>query len=229
VTFTPTPGTVVQEATATAQFVVVTGDGGKSALGLLQATFSNTATAVDFSVVSMDPTQAVTVALDGRWYSPNAFQSASFSKLSSPAVIPNQGTWTVVTGQGAATVTFSRGSGATGNVFSIDYVVVDSTGNNMAATMTVVFAPPMRMRPRAADVLFQSDPSQLSTKMAAVNVLDRCSSWYAKDPKSVVLLGVQDISGQQTQPGVLLSDDGKTLRVQGEGVWLVDDSGNVGF
>src|SRR6185437_12157001 len=30
-------------------------------------------------------------------------------------------------------------------------------------------------------------------------------------------------------PGVLLSDDGKTLRVQGEGVWLVDDSGNVGF
>jgi hypothetical protein len=65
---------------------------------------------------------------------------------------------------------------------------------------------------------------------AGMDVLKASSSYFAKDPASVVLTGMVDIGvdhgGFRTG---LLDTGGKKLRVPNEGVWAVDKNGIIGF
>ena len=124
------------------------------------------------------------------------------------------------------------------NPYTITYTVVDKNGvESLPATITVnVGAGGMTMaRVRAADILMTTDLiGQTPPAQTAVDVLAASSAFFRMDPKSVVLTGMVNVGQDYShwQEALVQQDgknDGKSLHVPEEGVWMVDDKGMIGF
>ncbi|TPW78003.1 Ig-like domain-containing protein [Schumannella soli] len=115
--------------------------------------------------------------------------------------VPNQGTWTV---NSAGQVVFTPVDGFEGDPSSVTYRVTDTSGLTSDATVTVTYKP--------VAVADTADAPGLGLK-TKVDVL--ANDRGVIDPASVTIVGA---------PG-----DGKTLVVDGQGTWTVDEDGVITF
>jgi hypothetical protein len=112
-------------------------------------------------------------------------------------------------------------------MFTAPYSFLDSK-NQESNPARITVNKSVKAMPWAADCLVAVPVP--SNGQVAVDVLEKGTSFFKKDEKSVVLLGIKDVD--QDFPSArqaLLRNDGKSLRVPGEGVWLVDDNGLIAY
>lgn len=114
-------------------------------------------------------------------------------------------------------------------LFTFPYTVKDQSDTlSVEAVITIRYpAFTRRFMPMAADCLLSK--TSLNGHQVAADVLAGSSSFFDKDPKSVRLTGLKDIGQGNQATQALLAKDGKSIRVPGEGVWVVGDSGLIGF
>lgn len=103
------------------------------------------------------------------------------------------------------------------------------TGNSglLSANTYIQLTVSAKPAPKARNVMMAAAVTK--GKRAAFNVISRGSSPADKDPKSVVLAGLADIGTPHAAMKSALKNDGKTMHVEGEGVWVVDDNNMVAF
>lgn len=122
--------------------------------------------------------------------------------------VPGQGVWRV---DASGRVSFTPENGFFGSPNPVSYQVADNDGNlSEPARITVSYQVPV------APVTSDDAVTGVVGQPVLVNVLQNdASSGLALDPRSVRLQGG--------------ADNGKTLRVDGEGVWTVLPSGSIRF
>jgi hypothetical protein len=104
--------------------------------------------------------------------------------------------------------------------------VTATSGSLTSSTLIPVAVNPTPM-PMARHCMVAADVSTGET--VAADVLSRADSFHDTDPGSVVLVGLQDLGLTTAAPIALLAKDGKSLRVDGEGLWIVDEKGLIAF
>lgn len=110
--------------------------------------------------------------------------------------------------------------------YSVTYSVVDGGGKESNPATITLYIDPMAM-PQTGPLLLAQDVT--SGKAAAMDILAASSSFFDKDPKSVRLVGLQDIAGDQLPTDALIHKNGTSINVPGEGVWMVCDDGKIAF
>jgi hypothetical protein len=98
--------------------------------------------------------------------------------------------------------------------------VTGTSGSLTTSTLIPLAVNPTPM-PMARHCMVAADVA--TGEMVAADVLSRADSFHDSDPGSVVLVGLQDLGLTTAAPIALLAKDGKSLRVDGEGLWIVDD------
>ncbi|WP_299840367.1 hypothetical protein, partial [uncultured Tenacibaculum sp.] len=128
--------------------------------------------------------------------------------------VPGEGVWTVnpTTGE----VVFTPDGSFTGDPAPITYDIEDAQGNSDSGTITVVADP----LPIATNDVGVYTPGSASSPL---NVTTNDTTGDTVDPSTVIFTLTGLPAGSSVSP------DGKTLTVSGEGVWTVDNSGNVIF
>ncbi|MCI9886920.1 hypothetical protein JT358_00390 [Micrococcales bacterium 31B] len=122
--------------------------------------------------------------------------------------VPNEGTWSVNAG---GTVTFTPQAGFAGNPAAVSYAGLDRQGNEAApATMDVVYQPLTQPTPASGD------------QGAVVSVPLRLADG--------VTPSMLDFVWTTAPQGAVISPDGMTMTVPGQGVWTIDPAtGAVSF
>ncbi len=110
----------------------------------------------------------------------------------------------------------------------IEYQVTDDLTRTSNKNLFTLLRP-MRFLPMAADCLLSK--AVLNGQAVGADVLTNSSTFFGTDPKSVNvrLTGLKDIGQGNQATQALLAKDGKSMRVPGEGVWVVADDGKIGF
>ena len=142
----------------------------------------------------------------------------------------NVGVWNVVpppddNPSAPPTISFAP-SGAGGSSFTMAYSVVDKNGN-VSNTANITFTLNAMSMVRMRNFLLADDAT--AGKAAAADVLANASSLFSIDPKSLKLVGLNDINNTGLPPDALVKNDGKALSVPGEGVWMVTDDAKIAF
>ncbi|MFD6053963.1 CshA/CshB family fibrillar adhesin-related protein [Agromyces sp. NPDC060279] len=120
-------------------------------------------------------------------------------------VVPGEGTWTVDPETGD--ITFTPEDGFEGNPTPIDYTVEDVNGNPTGATVTVTYID----APQARDDRSEDNPPRTPVTLTVLE-----NDEGDLDPSTV---NITDPDGNPV----------KELTVPGEGVWTVDDEGEITF
>ncbi len=118
----------------------------------------------------------------------------------------------------ASTVTISVDKTVAQGVYLLP--VTGTSGSLTTRTLIPLGVNPTPM-PMARHCMVAADVTMGET--VAADVLSRADSFHDKDPGSVVLVGLQDLGLTTAAPIAVLAKDGKSLRVDGEGLWMVDD------
>ena len=128
---------------------------------------------------------------------------------------------------GLESVDFSRATVPTRDQV-VNYTVTRG-GLSATAKITVSVDPNVvtTIMPRTTDCL--AAVSMGGGQTVAFDVLTKSSAFFAKDPDSVVLTGLQDVGQARGAQAALLEKGGKSLRVPNEGIWLVGDKGEIIF
>lgn len=158
---------------------------------------------------TLDP---VSVVLTATGAAPGAILSPDGKTLT----VPGQGIWSVNTTTGA--ITFTPANGFQGDPTPVAYTVADNAGNvSNEALVTLAFQDP----PVAVNDVIVSP----SIAPATINPLTNDNDFDGVlDPTTVVL------TGANAPAGSVVSADGKTLTVPGQGVWTVNlTTGEVTF
>lgn len=222
IVFTPT-AKPFKNSLATVQYVLVAPDNTYTAPATAILAMSNDPVAYDATFENVAP-GTFTIDFLSRCFIANtaAFASATF-RVTQPA--------TGVTATQAGTpprLQVVIPSGTPGEV-KVEYAITDDLSRTSNTNLFTLIPPRMTARqflPMAADVLLPKSPG--AGQKLGVNVLTPSSAFYAIDPTSVKLAGPQTF-GQSLSGNCLLAVDGKTMQVENEGIWLVDDSGQIIF
>ena len=236
VQFVPATDLVLQTDSATTQYTLSFTDR-PSVTASLTVNFTTAlqAYAVTATVTATTP---LPIKILNFIYFPNGPSSLQDIQLTDPAtgnkshtVTVNGATWNYDSTTNPPQITLDI-SGSTDNTFPMTYTVTangQTSSNSISATKAA-----MHML-RAVDCLMTTDLiGQTPPAQTAVDVLSASSSFFKVDPKSVVLTGMVDVGQDYShwQEALLQHDgknDGKSLHVPEEGVWIVDDKGMVGF
>ena len=152
----------------------------------------------------------------------NGFSApVQFSASTWPAGIT--GTFATDSATGRTTVTISVASTVAQGSYLLTVTGTSGTLNPTTTILLFVNAP----MPMAGHALIAADLTH--GQYAAVNVFARGTSAFPIDPKSLVLTGLQDLGLSTAGPIAILAKDGRSLQVDGEGIWLVGDKGLIGF
>lgn len=116
--------------------------------------------------------------------------------------------------------------GAVRGAVQVTYQVRDDLGRTSNTNLFTLLRP-MRFMPMAADCLLSK--AVLHGQEVGADVLANSSTFFGTDPKSVRLTGLKDIGQGNQANQALLAKGGKSMRVPGEGVWVVGDNGLIGF
>lgn len=201
-----------------------------SARATLTLTLQNTMMA--FSIPS--PSQAsrfkpVSISVLDHCLIPNGYQTIkaknrTFGSTDSPTT----GIWNLSTDSNGNPIVTVDASQALGSGVTLDYSVLDKTGaESNTATISVDFSAMDRYRPRASNCAVSTVPGPGVT--IAVDVLNASTSYFAKDPASVKLLGTVDDGLAHAVPYAAVAKDGKSLGSPGQGTWIVDSNGLIVF
>ncbi len=224
--FTP-DGSRLTSSSVSVGYVLVAPDGTHTASATLQLDFSFLPVAYDIKLKGANRADVVQIPFLDYCVVPLGYQDVKSARLGQLAT-PDGATWEK---GGVATkpeIIF-RGGGTSANLFQLPYSVVDQSGNESnVATISIDFSLMKRFLPMAADfVVSSSVPAGTSV---SADVLTRSSSFFPIDPKTVRLTGLQDILLDDVPASnATLQKDGKSLTVDGEGVWLVADTGEIAF
>jgi len=207
---------------ATMQYVLSAADGTVTAPATVTLTLSDDPVAYDATYVNV---QSGTFEIDflSRCFiaSPAQFASATFT-----VVQPSSGVTATLISNPGPKLQVVIDSAIRGGEVKVVYSVTDSQGrqsNTDVFTMILT----RRFMPAAADYLLSQ--SVLSGQAVGADVLSGCSTFFGTDPKSVHFTGLKDIGQGNQANQALLAKDGKSLRVPGEGTWVVGDHGLIGF
>ncbi len=232
VTFTPEPGF---DGGTSAPTYTVRDANGTTATATIQVTVRpgpqatpNTATTPQNVDVTVDVLTNDTpgVQADGE---PSTFvlDTVRFPAEGQPAdvVIDNGGKRLVVPGEGTYTVgtdgriTFDPEAGFADEASPITYAVDDELGNTATSTLTVTVTP--------IDPVANAD--QASTTPGVAVTLPAVLDDVAGADSAPLVPGATVFPSDGQPEGAVVADDGKTLTVDGEGVWTVGDDGSVTF
>lgn len=223
---------------------VMTFTDGSKARAKLTAELTEKFTAYDIVVRPADPMNpAISTTIDPAKYCyvPAGWSINRFRLEGNLLVDKPDATWnlknTVVGTTTVTTVEFvAKDTGKTS--YTLNYTVVarrngsnppEDVESNPPAKITVSRDPLVQttIMPKAA-TCFNSTAIN-GGQTVVLPVLRESSAFHAKNPKSVVLTGLQDAGQAMGARQALLAKDGKSMVVPNEGVWLVCDDGEIAF
>ncbi|MFS0910918.1 tandem-95 repeat protein [Microbacterium sp. 179-I 3D2 NHS] len=218
--------------TATAEIVVTVGRG---AVGVPDSETTRQNTPVLVDILANDiPSDSGRPCDPGETDVPTGCDSAQFDPTSSffpgegqpaGAVVSDGGTTLTVPGQGvysvdpSSTVTFTPEPAFTGVAASVVYQGVDSNGVTASSTITITVGPVI---PVARD---DSESTAHGTPVAIGLLADDDPG----DPAAPLVASATTFPAAGQPSGAAISPDGKTLTIDGQGTFVLDDAGTAIF
>ncbi len=224
--FTP-DGSRFTASSVSIGYVLVAPDNTRTGAGTIQLDFNLLPVAYDINLKGMNRADVVQIPFLDSCVIPLGYKDVKSARLGQLAT-PDGATWEKGGVPLKPEIIF-RGGGTSANLFKLPYTVVDQSNNESnEATISIDFSLMKRFMPMAADFIVSSAVPAGATVSA--DVLTNSSAFFPIDPQSVRLTGLQDVLLADVPAShAILQKDGKSLSVDGEGVWLVTDTGEIAF
>ena len=209
-------------------YVLVAADGTSDTPGTVTLDFDKKPQAYPFGITVLSVEGSVKIDLKDHYYSSSQLSAILLGRTGNAtqqSVVGNVLEVDSLDG-GNTTLTMTTTPLFGKDSYSFFFRVVDNNKVESAPAEFTITVDPMA-RPQMMNFLLTDDVT--GGKAVACEVLENVSSLFDLDPKSLVFVGLEDITGDGLPPDSLIAKDRRTISVPGEGAWMISDANAVVF